>query len=149
MTKLTAIAFVVVNALFKSSPSDQWSAALGPSNGGTVSGTATAEGVGTTDSTRVKISIHGAKPNTSLPWHIHHGSCSAAGPVLGSPTGYPKLQTTGTGSADGLVTLPVRPSKSGSYAVLVHGAAAAPAKPGSDVIACGDLRPVLNKMPTN
>jgi hypothetical protein len=149
MTKLTAIACVAVSALFHSSSSDQWSAALSPSNGSTVSGTATAEGVGTADSTRVKISIHGAKPNATLPWHIHLGTCSAAGRVLGPAAAYSKLRTTGTGSADALVTLPIRPSKSGSYVVQVHRTAASPAKPGTDVIACGDLRPVLNKMPTN
>jgi hypothetical protein len=147
MIKLTAIALVALNALFTASASDQWSATLNPSDGGTISGTATVEGVGSADSTLVKISVNGAAPNATLPWHIHNGPCGATKAVLGSESAYPKLMTSDAGSAQASVTLPVRPSKTGSYAVQVHRGTAMPEKPGSDVIACGDLKLVMNKTP--
>lgn len=147
MIKLTAIALVALNALFTASSSDQWSASLAPTGSGTISGTATAEGVGSADSTLVKISIQGATPNATLPWHIHNGACGSTKAVLGSESAYPKLMTSSAGTAEASVTLAVRPSKTAAYAVQVHQGTAAPDKPGSDVVACGDLKPVLNKTP--
>jgi hypothetical protein len=88
-----------------------------------------------------------AEPNASLPWHIHNGACGSAGEILGSESAYPALQVSGGGTAEATVTLAIRPSKTGSYAVQVHKGTAAPDKPGSDVISCGDLKPVMNKMP--
>jgi len=146
MIKLTAIAIVALNALFTASPADQWSATLIPSDGGTISGTATAEGVGSADSTLVKISVQGAAPNATLPWHIHNGACGAAKAVFGSDSAYPKLTVSSAGTAEASVTLPVRPSKTGTYAVQVHRGSTSPDK-GMEVIACGALKPVLNKMP--
>jgi hypothetical protein len=149
MIKLTAIALVALSALWNSSSPDQWSATLSPSNGSTISGTATAEGVGSADSTLVKISIRGATPNATLPWHIHAGKCGATKAVLGAESAYPRLTTSAAGSAEASVTLPVRPSKTGFYAVQVHRGTAASGKPAMQVVACGDLKAVLNKMPTN
>jgi hypothetical protein len=148
MIKLTAIALVAAYAVVHPTDSDQWSATLVPTNESTVSGTATAES-GIPDSTRLKISIRGAEPNATLPWHIHNGACGSAGEVLGSGSAYPALQVSGGGTAEATVTLAIRPSKTGSYAVQVHKGTAAPDKPGSDVISCGDLKPVMNKMPSN
>ena len=148
MIKLTAVALVAAYAVVHPTNPDQWSATLVPSNGSTVSGTATAES-GIPDSTRLKISIRGAEPNASLPWHIHNGACGSAGEILGSESAYPALQVSGGGTAEATVTLAIRPSKTGSYAVQVHKGTAAPDKPGSDVISCGDLKPVMNKMPSN
>jgi hypothetical protein len=149
MIKLSAIALIALNALLPSSSSDSWSATLRPSNGSTISGTATADGVGSADSTLVKISIHGAPPNAALPWHVHNGPCGATKAVLGSEAAYPRLRSSSAGTAEASVTVPVRPSKTGSYAIQVHRGTGAPGKPGSDVIACGNLMPVMNKMPTN
>jgi hypothetical protein len=149
MIKLAAIAIVGLSAVFSASSPDQWSATLKPSNGSTVSGSATADGVGSADSTLVKISIQGAPPNASLPWHIHNGKCGATTAVIGGEASYPKLQTSSSGTAEGTATIAVRPVKAGAYAVQVHRGTATPAKPGADVIACGDLNPVLNKKPTD
>ena len=148
MIKFTAIAIIAASALLTPSSPDQWSATLHSSNGSMVSGTATVGGVGSADSTLVKISIRGAPPNATLPWHIHNGTCKVPGAVWSLESAYRKLQTSGMGSADGSATLPIRPSKAKPYAIQVHHGTAAPgAKPGSDVIACGDLLPMLNKPP--
>lgn len=148
MIRLAVIAIVGMGTLLLAPSPDQWSAALQPANGGTLAGTATAEGIGTADSTLVKISVHGAPPNATLPWHIHNGKCGATTTVVGSEAAYPKLHTSASGTAQGSATLPVRPLKAGAYAVQVHRGTAPVGKPGADVIACGDLRPVINKMPT-
>ena len=148
MIKLTAIALIAASALWAQSSPDQWSTAVHSTNGSTISGTASVAGFGTADSTTVKISIKGALANASLAWHVHNGSCKAPGAVLGSESAYPRLQTSGTGSADGLATLPIRPVKAKPYIIQVHrGTAAGGVKTGSDVIACGDLMPMLNKPP--
>jgi hypothetical protein len=149
MIRIAAIAMVGLGTLVVAPSPDQWSAALQPSNGGTLAGTATAEGIGTADSTLVKISIHGAPPNATLPWHSHIGRCGATTTVVGSEAAYPKLHTSASGTAQGSATLPVRPVKSGAYAVQVHRGYAPAGNPGADVIGCGDLRPVLNKMPSD
>lgn len=146
MIKLTAIAVVGLGTLLMRSP-DQWSAALHSSNGSSVAGTATAEGIGTADSTLVKISIRGAPANATLPWHLHTGKCGATAAVVGGESAYPKLHTSASGTAEGSATIAVRPVKSGAYAIQVHRGTAPAGKPGADVIACGDLRPVLNKSP--
>ncbi len=147
MIKFAAIAVVGLGSLLAAPSPDQWSAALQSSNGSSLAGSATAEGIGTADSTLVKISIHGAPPNATLPWHLHTGKCGATAAVVGAEAAYPKLHTSASGTAEGTATLAVRPVKSGAYAVQVHRGTAAPGKPGTDVIGCGDLRPVLNKMP--
>ena len=139
MIKLTGIAAIALTALFSAELADQWLATLSPANGSTVSGTATAEAVGTADSTRVKISIRGAAPNATLPWRISGGRCDSVAAVLGADAAYPNLQTIANGSADASVTLPVRPLKAAPYTVRILGSAG--------VTACGDLKPVLNKMP--
>ncbi len=149
MIKITAMALAAASALITGSGSESWTATLAAKNGSMVSGKATAETVGN-DSTRVTISVHGATSNAVLPWHIHNGPCSAAGTVLGSESGYPKLQVSGTGTADASAVLPVRISRTASYAVQVHRDATAPtmkddpreSTPGSDVLSCGDLKPV-------
>ncbi|HEU5153850.1 MAG TPA: hypothetical protein VFU03_03925 [Gemmatimonadales bacterium] len=151
MIKLTAIAIVAVNALFNVARSpDEWSATLHATNGSAMSGTVSAQGVGSADSTQFKISVRGATPNATLPWHVHTGACGTAGAVWGGEMAYPKLATSADGTAEASVTLAMRPSKTAKYAVQVHRGDAAPdAKPGSDVLACGDLRPVLNTTPNN
>lgn len=155
MFKTLAVAVIAGSAFLTASAADRWSATLNPVNGSTVSGTATVELVGT-DSSRVTISIRGAKPNAVLPWHLHTGPCSATGGVFGSESAYPKLQAMGGGTAEANVTLPVKPTETGTYAVQVHQGSdggevkkddMAP-KPASDVISCGDLKPVITNTPS-
>lgn len=155
MIKVLAVAIFAGSAILTASTADRWSATLNPVNGSTVSGTATVELVGT-DSSRVTISIRGAQPNAVLPWHLHSGPCSATGGVFGSESAYPKLQAMGGGTAEANVTLPVKPTETGTYAVQVHQGKdgdemkkddpAAP-KPASDVVSCGDLKPVITNTP--
>jgi hypothetical protein len=148
MIKITALALAAASALITGSSPESWTATLAGKNGSMVTGTATAEAVGN-DSTRVTISVRGAPSSAMLPWHIHNGPCSAATTVLGSESGYPKLQVSGTGTAEGSAVLAVKLSRTASYAVQVHRDATAPtmkddakeATPGSDVLSCGDLKP--------
>ena len=147
MIKLAVTAIVGMSALLNPSAPDEWSATLSPVNGSAIAGSASASGIGTADSTLVKISIHGAPPNVALSWHVHKGKCGATTDVIGGDASYPKLQTSSTGTAEATATIAVRPLKAGAYAVQVHRGSAAPSKPGADVIACGDLNPVINKRP--
>jgi hypothetical protein len=144
MLKLTLIGLAALGAGVVAQ--DQWSATVRGMNGSGISGTANAEGVGSADSTLVKISIKGA-PAGALPWHIHTGSCKAPGAVFGSEAAYPRLQAGSGGSAEGSVVLPVRPAKAATYAIQIHRGAGGAGQTGSDVIGCGDLLPVLNKTP--
>jgi hypothetical protein len=154
MLKALTVAVIAASGFFTASTADRWSATLNPVGGSTVSGTATVELVGT-DSSRVTISIRGAQPNAVLPWHLHTGPCSAPAGVFGSESAYPKLQAMGGGTAEANVTLPVKPTESGTYAVQVHQGKdsemnkddAASPKPASDVVSCGDLKPVITNTP--
>jgi hypothetical protein len=146
MIRITFIALAAGSALLTGS-AERWTANLSPKDGSMLSGTATVETVGN-DSSRVSITVKGAPASAALPWHIHTGPCSAVGGVLGSDTAYPKLQVSASGDAEASATVAAGLTKSASYAVQVHRDATAPtmnddpreSKPGSDVLACGDLK---------
>lgn len=148
MIRLSGFALAVVSGVCLPQSSDQWSATLQPSNGSPVSGKATVAGIGSADSTVVKLTIRGASPGATVAWHIRSGTCAAPGAIFGSESAYTRLRADGTGSASASATLPIRPRKAAAYVIQVHRGNPTPASPGGDVLACGDLRPVLNKMPT-
>jgi len=153
MIKITALALAAVSALITGSSPESWTASLAGKNGSMVTGTATAEAVGN-DSTRVTISVRGAPSSAMLPWHIHNGPCSATTTVVGAEAGYPKLEVSGTGTAEGSAVLAVKLSRTASYAVQVHRDPAPTMKddsksstPGSDLLSCGDLKPANPDVP--
>ena len=61
----------------------RWRAILDPIGGGTVRGGAMVEAKAN-QGTRFTITIRNAPANTTLPWHMHSGTCSAPGDVVGS-----------------------------------------------------------------
>ena len=106
----------MVAALATFSP--KWTAILRPVEDKGPKGSATAE-VGA-NTTRVTLELSGAKPGSTLPWHIHSGSCNAMGKVWGEPSMYPPLEIGAQGAASGAVTLPVVLPSNGEFAVSVH-----------------------------
>jgi hypothetical protein len=114
----------------------EWSAMIGPLNGSTVSGTATAtprEG----DSLLVSIRIKGGKTGDTNPWHVHSGGCDSSGAVLGDPGRYTSMTigADGTGEATALVKTILTVGV--PYSVNVHRSAS-----DMGMIACGNLRPI-------
>jgi len=112
-------------------PAAKWRAILEPVGDSRVRGGATAEAKG--ESTHFIISIRDGAPNSSLTWHMHSGTCSSPGGVVGS--GYPALRVGPGGTAQAAITLAVSPPTGGSHIIQVHGS-------GGDVVSCGELKQV-------
>ncbi len=110
-----------------------WKATLSPVGTSGVSGTAS----GTTahDSSHVTVSIAGAAPGATLPWHVHEGKCSDAGaPVVGDAGKYPPLVVGADGRATATAHLTVQLNEAKNYIINVH---ASPTNLGT-IVACGD-----------
>lgn len=123
----------VVGSLLKGPAADaKWRAILEPVGGSKVRGGAMAEAKGA-DSTRFTITIRDATPNTTLPWHMHSGTCASPGGAAGS--GYPALRAGPGGTAEAAVTLAVAPPASGNYLIQVHSPTGVP-------ISCGELKSI-------
>lgn len=92
--------------------------------GGTVKGTTSAE-----------VQYTGDTPGATRAWHVHAGSCSKAGAILGVAAAYPSLKVDAKGATKAKTTLRVQLPESGSYYIDVHDA------PGNlgKIVACGDL----------
>jgi superoxide dismutase, Cu-Zn family len=92
--------------------------------GGTAKGTTSAE-----------VQYTGDTPAATRAWHVHTGSCSKAGAILGGAAAYPALKVDAKGATKAKTTLRVPLPESGSYYIDVHDA------PGNlgKVVACGDL----------
>lgn len=117
------------------SEAPRWVGTLSPKAGASVTGTIALEALGA-DSTRIQISVRGADPNTTLPWHMHSGTCGNSAQVIGSAAAYKPVAVgpDGTGSATAVLPLPA--PASGDYVVNVH------QSPGDmRAIACGQLKP--------
>ena len=85
----------------------QYSANLAAMNGSTVHGTATVHSMAAGQQT-VQLQISGGTPGATYPWHIHSGSCAdGMTPVVGSPSVYTALGTSGDGTASLTATIPV------------------------------------------
>ena len=108
----------------------RWRAILEPVGGGTVRGGAMVEAKDA-QSTRFTITIRNAPANTTLPWHMHAGTCAAPGNVVGS--GYPELRAGPGGTAEAAVTLAIAPPSAGPHVIQVHSPTGAP-------VSCGDLK---------
>ena len=122
----------------------RWTATLSPTpsamtdttaGGGRVSGSVTVTpGMGG-NSTNAEITVSGLAAGNTYPWHVHSGSCSTGGPIVGPPDAYTPLSVSMGGSADAKATIPVATPASGQFHVNVH-------KSQTEmnvIIACGDL----------
>lgn len=88
----------------------------------------------TADETEVTLSLSGAPPGATLPWHIHEGRCGP-GEVVGDASSYTPMVPAADSTAIGTATLPLVLDETGEYHVDVH---ASPGEMGT-TIGCGDL----------
>lgn len=109
----------------------QWMATLAPVGASTVRGTANMQMVNGRQ--MIQLQITGGTPNASHPWHIHTGTCSSGGAIVGAPAGYTALGTGSDGTASISATL-ATPIGGGGYHVNVHSSPS-----DLTVVACGDL----------
>ncbi len=85
--------------------------------------------------TRANLTLSGGSAGGVHPWHIHEGTCSSGGPIVGDPSAYPVLQPDAGGNASATVALDVGLSTDADYHVNIH------QSPDDDtVVGCGDLR---------
>ena len=85
--------------------------------------------------TEVSVSLNGAVPNATHPWHVHEGACNSGGAIVGDSTSYPVLQVGSTGTAAANVNLSLMLNEAADYYVDVH----ASSSDMQTIIACGDL----------
>jgi len=108
---------------------------LAAMSGSTVHGTASVHSM-TAGQQTVELQISGATPGATYPWHIHSGSCSdGMTPVVGNPSVYTALGTSGDGTASLTATIPLTLDPAQHYHVNVH---ASPSDMGT-IVSCGDL----------
>lgn len=116
----------------------RWSASLTPPPGSTgpqVTGTATVMGNADSTQTRVEVTLNGATPAGSHPWHLHRGTCGNDQGIVGEASAYPALTVGSDGRATGNATLDVPMPRSGEYMINVH----ASASELGTIVACGNL----------
>ena len=111
-----------------------WSADLSARNNSGISGDAGAQSA--LAATGATISIRGATPGGQHPWHIHRGTCSTSGAVVGAAAAYPVLTAGQDGTARAAATIGVPLNENESYHVNVH---RSPQELGV-IVACGELR---------
>ena len=104
----------------------------GVSLAGTVAVNPTADG-----QTLVTVALTRAPGAGDYPWHVHTGSCTEQGSIVGDPSAYPRLAADSSGTARAEFTLPYATPSTGSYSVFVH---RSPTQMGM-IIGCADLRP--------
>ena len=109
-----------------------WSTNLSGQNNSNVRGSVKAQSVGV--GMGVNISINNATPGAQHPWHVHTGTCSAGGGIVGSMSNYPVLTVNSSGEASANATISTALNEQSRYHVNVH-------RSTSDltVISCGNL----------
>lgn len=113
---------------------EDWTASLtGQGTYGSVTGTLTAAVLsGTTTAT---LTVNGATPGASHPWHIHNGTCETGGGIVGDPGAYPPIVIGDQGTGRASVQLQLQLNEAQRYHVNVH----ASASDMATIVACGDL----------
>lgn len=112
-----------------------WETALSPAaTGSTVSGRASIRATREGDS-EAAISIEGAEPGRTYPWHIHSGTCGSGGPIFGDADDYQPVTTSDTGDGEAEATVPVGLDPEGDYYVNVH----ASPEDLATIVACGEV----------
>jgi superoxide dismutase, Cu-Zn family len=112
-----------------------WTATLAGKDGRKVTGQAsaapTADGTGTV----ITVTIEGDTPGATRPWHVHTGTCTKGGGVVGGGRVYTPLAIDNKGHASSKATLTVPLADTTTYNVNIHDSAAAM----GIIVACGDL----------
>lgn len=133
---IAALTTTMVAAMPSSRVSAEWKATLTGKDGRKVSGAASATLAADGASTVVTIALDGDTPGATRPWHIHSGSCTKSGGVVGGARAYTPLTIDGAGHTNGKATLTPALADTGSYYVNVHDASTAM----NIIVACGDLQ---------
>jgi hypothetical protein len=135
MIRATLTACVVaVSAVVAAHAPMKWSATLAPKGGTTIAGSATVDPAGASKAT-VTVMLTGATPGATYPWHIHSGSCTSAGGVVGPASAYTPITVGADGTGKVTVTLPIAAPDEGHFYVNIH-------KSASDmgtIVSCGNL----------
>lgn len=112
---------------------ETWSGTLNAVGGSGVTGTAS--GTTADDMSHVTVNVSGATAGSTLPWHVHDGKCTDAGPpIVGDPAAYPPLVVGADGKATATAHLNVKLNEAKNYIINVH---ASPTNLGT-IVACGD-----------
>jgi hypothetical protein len=83
----------------------------------------------------ITVSIVGAQPGSTHPWHVHDGKCTdASPPIVGDPTAYPPLVVGSNGTATATAHISVKLNEARNYIINVH---ASPTNLAT-IVACGD-----------
>lgn len=112
-----------------------WSAKLVGRDGRKVRGTAVAKVSPDGKATEISVTIEGDTPGATRPWHVHSGSCTQAGGVVGGARAYSAIVMDIQGNGRTTATIPVLLADTARYYVNIHDAATAM----GIIVACGDL----------
>lgn len=110
-----------------------WTATINAMGGSGITGSAMVRPSGKTEA--ATVSLTGAPPNSTLPWHVHSGTCATGGGVVGSGSAYTPLSVGADGKATSSATINASLDPAAKYHVNIH-------KSASDmgtIVACGDL----------
>ena len=111
-----------------------WTGALSAVGGSGVGGTAT--GTTADGMSHVTVTIAGAKPGDTYPWHVHDGKCTDSGPpIVGDVSAYPPLVVGANGTATATAHVNVKLNEAKNYIINIH---ASPTNLAT-IIACGDF----------
>lgn len=85
--------------------------------------------------TRAVVSIFGATPGATHPWHVHAGRCGDDRGILGQPSDYAPIAIGADGRGDAVATVSSALPVLGDYFVNVH---ASPTEMWK-IVSCGNL----------
>lgn len=112
-----------------------WTANINAMGGSGITGSALVRP--TSGGASATVSISGAPANSTLPWHVHSGTCGSGGGVVGAASAYTPLAVGADGKATSTATITAALDTGAKYHVNVH-------KSATDmgtIVACGDLTP--------
>ena len=112
----------------------EYTVVIAGKDGAAVHGTGTAKSEDKT--TKVQIKLMGDVAGSVRPWHIHTGSCAAAGGIFGGMRSYKPITIDAKGNGAAKLSLPASLPDTGHFYVNIHESAANMGK----IVACGDLK---------
>ncbi|MGQ0764724.1 MAG: hypothetical protein ACT4OZ_03555 [Gemmatimonadota bacterium] len=112
-----------------------WMGGVAGKDGSTITGSATMKAATDGNGSVVEVSIKGDVAGSVRPWHVHIGSCAAAGGVFGGGRSYTPITADAQGAGTSRATLTATLPDSGRYYVNIHESAANMSR----IVACGDL----------
>ena len=112
----------------------EYTVTIAGKDGAAVHGTGTAKSEDKT--TEVEIKLMGDAEGSVRPWHIHIGSCAAAGGVFGGARSYTPITIDAKGNGMAKVSVPASLPDTGHFYVNIHESSANMGK----IVACGDLK---------